>query len=325
MQAYQRTGYGGTEVLQIAKLSQPIAQADEVLIKILSSSINPADWRLMRGEPWLLRMSTGLFKPQQAFLGADAVGIIESVGSEVTQWQKGQRIVTDLTETKWGAFAEYALVPEKHLVALPDHLSNQQAAGLPLAGITALQALRDWGHIQTEDRVLINGASGGVGTYAIQIAKIYGAHVTAVCSSQNINLVQSLGADETVDYQEQDISHQDNRYDLICDLVGNIPIKQNLQLMTPGARALLIGFTSLSFMLRWMMQGTWAKLKTGQSFISKAAQMNTEDLATLVQWSSEGKLQTIIDRQLSFEELPLGIQYSETGRAKGKIILDTSR
>ncbi len=321
MKAYQRDQYGGPEVLKIEELQTPKPEAKEVLVKVMAASVNAADWRVLRADPWLVRPTMGLFKPKTKFLGADIAGIIEEVGTEVTQWSKGDRVVSDILGSKTGAFSEYVVVSEDLLAKIPESVSYEQAAGTPIAGLTALQSLRDWAHTQKGDKVLINGASGGVGTFAVQIAKAIGAHVTAVCSGPNMDMVKSIGADEAIDYQQEDFRKKSEKYDVIYDVVGNISASDCHRLLNENGSALLIGFSGMSHMLRWMMQGKWFQRSTGKQFITKSAKMNAADLQYLQNLLEEGKVKTVVDQVYPFDQLPNAITYSETGRVKGKLIL----
>src|SRR5688572_6664592 len=224
MKAIVYTQYGPPDVLQLKEIEKPTPKDNEVLVKICAASVNAYDWHYMRADPFLVRLMGGLFRPRNPRLGADIAGRVEAVGSNVTQFRPGDEVYGDLAASGNGAFAEYAAVPEHALVLKPANLSFEQAAAVPMAAVTALQGLRDAGKLQPGQKVLINGASGGVGTFAVQIAKYFGAEVTAVCSTRNIDLVRSLGADHVIDYKRDDFTQNGQRYDLILAVNGYHPL-----------------------------------------------------------------------------------------------------
>jgi NADPH:quinone reductase-like Zn-dependent oxidoreductase len=246
--------YGSPDVLQLQDVPQPLPQEDEVLVKIVAAAANPLDWHRMRADPFLVRLGDGLLRPKNPRLGADMAGLVAAVGSRVTEFQIGDEV---FGEIGGGAFAEYVCVKEKSLVHKPANLSFAQAAAVPVAGFTALQGLRDKGQIKAGQTVLVNGASGGVGTFAVQIAKAFGAKVTAVCSGRNLDLVRSIGADHALDYTQTDFTRTSQQYDLIYDAIGNRSVRDLKRALKPNGIASVAGFTTLSRMFLLVVQGTW--------------------------------------------------------------------
>ena len=226
---------------------------DEVLVKVHAASANPADWHLMRGAPFLARLANGLLKPKNTRLGADVAGRVEAVGSSVTQFQVGDDVFGELPLDALGSFAEYVCAHEDALALKPANLTFEQAAAVPLAAFTALQGLRDKGQIQPGQKVLINGASGGVGTFAVQIAKSFGTEVTGVCSTRNLDMVRSIGADHVIDYTQEDFTQNGQRYDLIFDAVGNRSVSDLRRALSPNGICAVAGFTSLSRLFQVML------------------------------------------------------------------------
>jgi len=322
MRAWTRETYCGPEGLSLSEIKLPKLEPKEVSIKTMASSINPADWRLLRANPWFIRFSLGLFKPKKPYLGADIAGIVTEVGSQVKGLKKGDRIVSDILMKGHGAFSEQTHVSAEYLVKIPKEVEFAQAAGVPIAGLTALQALRDWAGLKPQQHVLINGGSGGVGTFAIQIAKHLDADVTAVCSCRNLDLVAQLGADHCIDYQNSDFRKAGKTYDIIFDAVGNVSAKDCSQLLKPNGKSLMIGFKSMGFMLKYMLHGLLISWKSQKKFISQSAKMNTEDLSLLMEWMASGHIRTYIDRTYPFKEVPKALAESEKGRVRGKLIID---
>ena len=240
MKAIKFYNYGPPDVLQFEETEKPAARDNEVLVKIRAASVNPLDWRLMRGKPYLIRAMTGLRGPKDARTGADVAGHVEAVGSRVTEFQPGDEVFGGIGST-CGAFAEYVCADEKALAPKPANLTFEQAAAVPVAALTALQGLRDKGRIQAGQKVLINGAAGGVGTFAVQIAKSFGAEVTGVCSTRNLDMIRSIGADHAIDYTRQDFTSGDERYDLIYDCMGNRPLSACRRVMSLAGTYVVVG------------------------------------------------------------------------------------
>ena len=316
MKAIVYTEYGSPDVLQFKEVAKPMPKANEVLIKIHAASANPADWHLMRAEPFLARFANGLLKPKNTRLGADVAGRVEAVGSKVTQFQLGDEVFGEMHLDVLGTFAEYLCAPEALLALKPAKLTFEQAAAVPLAAFTALQGLRDKGQIQPGQKVLINGASGGVGTFAVQIAKAFGAaEVTGVCSTRNLDLVRSIGADHVIDYSKEDFTQNGQRYDLIFDAVGNRSVTDLRRALTPNGICAVAGFTSLSRLFQVMLLGG------KQIGLMATANANQKDLLIIKDLLEAGKVVPVIDRTYPLAQTADAIRYLETGRARGKVVI----
>ncbi|MEM9953160.1 MAG: NAD(P)-dependent alcohol dehydrogenase [Chloroflexota bacterium] len=312
--------YGTPDVLQLVDKDIPTPDDNQVLIKVHTAAANPLDWHRMLADPVFVRLSEGLLKPKNTKLGADIAGTVEAVGKNVTQFKVGERVFGEIGS---GGFAEYALAPEKYLAHIPDNVSFADAAAIPVVGFTALQGLRDTGKIQAGQTVLVNGASGGVGSTAVQIAKAYDTIVTGVCSTRNLDLVRSIGADHVIDYTQGSITQHGNRYDLVYDAVGNLSVRDFKQLLTPTGRAVVAGFTTLGRMVSVMIMGAWASKKEGQFIGSMGtAQPNQEDLQYLANLMATGKLKSVIDCHYSLEDTAEALRYLLTMRARGKVLID---
>jgi len=322
MKAIVYTKYGSPDVLQLKEVEKPSPKEDEVLVKVHAASANPLDWHLMRGEPFLARLENGLQKPKITRLGADIAGRVEAVGSNVTQFQPGDEVFGEKFETGLGGFAGYVSVPESALAPKPTNISFEAAAAVPIAALTALQGLRNKGQIQSGQKVLINGASGGVGTFAVQIAKAFGTEVTGVCSTRNVGTVRSIGADHVVDYTKEDFSHNGKQYDLIFDAVGNRSVSDLRQALNPHGICAVAGFTSLSGLFQVILLGGWVS-RTGSKKIGMmdTVQTNKEDLLFIKELLEAGKVIPVIDRYYPLRETAEAIRYLETGRARGKVII----
>jgi NADPH:quinone reductase-like Zn-dependent oxidoreductase len=313
--------YGSPDVLALEDVPKPMPGENEVLVEVKAASVNPLDWHYMRGSPYFMRLATGIGSPDDIRLGVDFAGTVEAVGNRVTNFKVGDNVFGGRT----GAFAEYVLVPEDRAMAhIPENVTFEQAASLPIAALTALQALRDKGGLQPGQKVLINGASGGVGTFAVQIAKSMGAEVHGVCSTRNVELVTSLGADKVWDYKKEDYTESDERYDLIVDMVGNHSLSKNRRVMSAEGRLVIVGgpsgnwFGPLKRPLAAMLLGPFVD----QQLILLLAQLKQDDLEEVAALVSDGAVQPVIDRRFSFEDIPAAIRYSEEGRARGKILIE---
>lgn len=318
MKAILFTEYGSPDVLQLQQVEKPTPNDKQVLIKVRAASANPLDWHHMRGSPFLVRMGGGLRKPKNTRLGADMAGQIEAVGKDVTLFKPGDTVygVGD------GAYAEYACASEDNLATKPANMTFEEAAAVPVAALTALQGLRDTGHIESGQKVLINGASGGVGTFAVQIAKAFGAHVTAVCSTRNLDLVRSIGADEVIDYTRQDFTRTGQRYDLIFDAVGNHSVSDFQRALHPNGRGVIAGFSGLLNLAGVIVQGGWVSKRGTQKIgLMGIAEPNQKDLAFLNTLLESGKVTLVIDRCYPLREVPEAIRYLETGHARGKVVV----
>ena len=315
MKAIVYTEYGSPEVLHLKEVEKPAPRDNEVLVKIHASSANPADWHLMRAEPFLARFENGLLKPKNTKLGADVAGHVEEVGTNVTQFHAGDEVFGSMPLNELGGFAEYVCANEDALALKPAGLTFEQAAAVPLAAFTALQGLRDKGQIQPGQKVLINGASGGVGTFAVQIAKSYGTEVTGVCSTRNLDLVRSIGADHVIDYTKEDFTQNGQRYDLIFDAVGNRSVSDYRRALSPNGICAVAGFTSLSRLFQVMFLGG---KKIG---LMETAKANKKDLLFIRELLESGKVVPVIDRAYPLSEVPEAIRYLEGGHARGKVVI----
>jgi NADPH:quinone reductase-like Zn-dependent oxidoreductase len=314
--------YGSPDVLRLEDIEKPMPADDEILVKVLAASVNPLDWHYMRGSPYIMRLGSGLGTPKDTRLGVDFAGTVEAVGTNVTRFKPGDEVFGGRT----GAFAEYVTIREDRALAIkPGNVTFEQAASVPIAAITALQALRDKGKVTPGQKVLINGASGGVGTFAVQIAKSLGAEVTGVCSTRNVEMVRSIGADYVVDYTKEDYTESGKHYDLIIDNVGNHPLLANRRVLSPDGNYVIIGGPGG----RWIkpLMGPIKALIlspfVGQEFGMMLAQLRKDDLAVLADLMQAGKVTPVIDRVYRLSEVPAAIRYSEEGHARGKIIIDT--
>lgn len=322
MKAIIYTKYGSPDVLQYKDVEKPTPKDNEVLVKIHAASANPLDWRLMRAAPFLARLENGLFKPKQTKLGADIAGRVEAVGSSVTQFQPGDAVFGDIWLNGLGGFAEYGCTREETLVLKPTSISFETAAAVPLAGLTALQGLRDKGQIQPGQKVLINGASGGVGTLAVQIAKSFGAEVTGVCSTRNLDIVRSIGADHVIDYTQEDFTTNGQQVDLIFCAVGNRSISDYKRALKPQGVCVIAGFTTLRLMFEHLILGPRRSKADGQRVgMMGTVRPNQEDLTVVKELLEAGKVVPVIDRCYPLSETAEAIRYLEAGHAKGKVVI----
>jgi NADPH:quinone reductase-like Zn-dependent oxidoreductase len=312
MKAFARTIYGGPEVLQLQEVDKPSMQEGQLLIKVFANSANPADWHILRGEPFFARFTFGLFRPKDKIIGADFAGIVVKASKNVKQFNTGDRVFGETL--KGGAFAEYVVVPEASCAHIPEGLSFPEIAGVPIAGLTALQALITHGNLKNRETVLINGASGGVGHFAVQIAKEYGANVTAVCSSRNSDFVKGLGADYVIEYDKEDIHHHAGKYDLIVDTNGNLLFKDYVRM---GHRGVMVGFTTMQHMFSVLFKKTFSRFHLAQF----TAQVNTADLQVLAALLRDGKIKTHIEKIYSYQNIPEAVSYIEKMRTRGKVVM----
>jgi NADPH:quinone reductase-like Zn-dependent oxidoreductase len=313
MKAFMSEKYGPPEMLRMAEVEQPTPAADEVLVKVLAVSVNPADWRSMRAKPFFSRATLGLLRPKHRIPGVDIAGRVEAVGSDVTQFTPGDEVYANLLDHGSGGFAEYVSVPVEVMSFKPANLSFEEAAAVPMAGVTALQGLRHHGEVRAGQRVLINGASGGIGTFAVQIAKSYGSEVTGVTSTRNIDLVGSLGAAHVVDYTTTEFG-SGRRYDLILDTIGNLSVRDLRRALAEGGKAAVVGFTSVAKLIGVSLRG-------GRDVAMVSAHVATKDLEFLSDLIEAGKVRPQIDRRYPFAEIPAAITYLEQGHARGKVVV----
>ncbi len=306
-------------MLQFKEVEKPTLKDDQVLVKIMAASANPLDWHRMRAAPFLVRLGDGLRKPGNPRFGADLAGRVEAVGRGVTQFKPGDEVFGD---TYAGSFAEYAAVRETRLALKPANISFEEAAAVPVAAITALQGLRDTGLIQPGQKVLVNGASGGVGTYAVQIARAFGAEVTGVCSTRNLDMVRSIGAAHVVDYTQADFTRNGERYDLIYDAVGNRSVSDYRRALSPLGICVIAGFTTLPRLFQHMTLGPLTSRNRKQKVgLMPVADPNQKDLICLKELLEAGKIKSVIDRRYPLNQTADAIRYLETGRARGKVII----
>jgi NADPH:quinone reductase-like Zn-dependent oxidoreductase len=320
MKAAVYTSYGPPDVVQITVVEKPVPNDNEVLIKVRAASVNPYDWHFMRGMPYFLRIVAGLRQPKDPRLGADVAGQVEAIGRNVTQFKSGDEVFGICR----GAFAEYARASESTLAIKPKSVTFEQAVSSPIAALTALQSLRDKGHIQPGQRVLINGAAGGVGTFGVQIAKSYGAEVTGVCSTGNVEMVRSIGADQVVDYTQDDFTKSGQRYDIILDAVGNHSLSACRRILNPKGILVMAGGTAGRWMIGPLTSGIRASVVSpfvSQNMVGILARPNREDLTILGVLMATGKVTPVIDRRYSLSEVPEAIRYLETGHARGKVVI----
>lgn len=322
MKAIRFTQYGSPDVLQLAEVEKPTPKAGEILVSVHAASANPLDWHIMRGEPFLARLEYGLRRPRISSLGADFAGTVVAVGDQVTRFKPGDAVFGETFHSGLGCFAEFVCAPETALVLKPEAVSFEAAAAVPLAALTALQGLRDKGKIRAGQQVLINGASGGVGTFAVQIAKAFGAHVTAVCSGRNHDFVRGIGADDVIDYQGEDFTRRAGHYDLILDGVGNHSVSSLRRALKPQGVASIVGFTSLPRMFEHLLIGPLTSVG-GQKTIGMmgTVKASADGLRFLKGLLEEGKITSVIDRCYPLSQTAEAIRYLETGRARGKVVM----
>jgi NADPH:quinone reductase-like Zn-dependent oxidoreductase len=323
MKAIVYTKYGSPDVLQFKDVEKPTPKDNEVLVQIHAASANPADWHTMRASPFLARLVNGFFKPKNSRLGADVAGRVEAVGRTVTQFQVGDDVFGCMSLNEMSSFAEYVCANENAALALkPANMTFEQAAAVPLAATTALQGLRDKGQIQSGQKVLINGASGGVGTFAVQIAKSFGAEVTGVCSTRNLDMVRSIGADHVIDYTREDFTNNGQQYDLIYCAVGNRSTTDYMRALNPQGVCVIAGFTNLRLLFEHMILGPF-RSKAGGKRVGQmdTAKANQKDLAFLKELLETGRVKSVIDRCYPLAEVPDALRYLEEGHAQGKVVI----
>jgi NADPH:quinone reductase-like Zn-dependent oxidoreductase len=312
--------YGSPYVLKYEEVEKPQAGADEILIKVGAAAVNPSDWHFMRGLPYPLRLAAGLRKPKDTRLGADVAGQVEALGKNAARFKPGNAVF-GLCK---GAFAEYACMRESAAGPKPDDVTFEQAASVPIAGLTALQGLRDKGHIQPGHSVLINGAAGGVGTFAVQIAKWFGAEVTAVCSTRNVDLVHSIGAVHVIDYTREDFTRRKPRFDLILDAVGNLSLLACRRMLNSSGIYVGVGASSGRWMIGVLGREIIARVLSPfgrRKLRTCLAHASKEDLTTLHDLLKSGKVIPVIDRVYTLREVPQAIRYLEAGHARGKVVI----
>ncbi len=316
---YQK--YGSPDVLRLQEVEKPTLKDDQVLIRVHAASINARDWHLLTADVFLVRLMGGaLLKPKNTILGSDIAGRVEAIGRNVKQFQPGDEVFGDISANGDGGFAEYVSVPESALAQKPANLSFEQAAAVPLAAVTALQGLRDKGQIQSGHKVLINGASGGVGTFAVQIAKSFGAQVTAVCSTRNLDLARLIGADHVIDYTQEDFTRNGQRYELILAVNGYHPISAYRRALTPKGIYVMAG-GSTAQIFQAMLLGPWMSKNENKKMGGLSAKPNQKDLAFMKGLLEAGQVVPVIDRRYPLSEVPEALRYFGKGHAKGKVVI----
>jgi NADPH:quinone reductase-like Zn-dependent oxidoreductase len=312
--------YGSPDVLRCEELEKPVPKDDQVLIKVHAAAVNPLDWRIMKGEPALLRLFFGWRKPRRGRPGVDVAGEVEAVGRNVTQFKAGDAVFGACP----AAFAEYACTRESKIVMKPANVTFEQAASVNVAGLTALQGLRDKGKVQPGSKVLINGAAGGVGTFAVQIAKSFGAHVTGVCSTRNVDIVRSIGADEVIDYTQHDFTRSNQRYDVILECVGNHSFSECRRVLNPHGSFVIVGGPhdpSVMDLLAPVIQALVLSLFGNQKAVMFIAKASQADLTFLGELIATGTLLPVIGRSYSLIEADDAVRHVEEGHARGKIVI----
>ena len=319
MKAIVQDKYGSPDVLELREVDKPVVDDDGVLVRVRAASVNPLDWHLVRGKPFLVRLVEGMRRPKIPVRGVDVAGRVEAVGRHVTQFQPGDEVFG----MRSGAFAEYVCGKERHFVPKPAGLTFEQAAAVPVAAETALQGLRDKGQIRSGQKVLINGASGGIGTFAVQIAKAFEADVTGVCSTRNVDLVRSLGADRVIDYTKEDFIGTGQRYDLFLDNAGTRSFSECRRVLTPNGILVLAGQSGRKTpsVLPLLTAGLVSRFRRRQKLVSFIAKHRKKDLVFLNALMDAGKVTPVIDRRYPLREVPEAIRYVGTGHARAKVVI----
>jgi NADPH:quinone reductase-like Zn-dependent oxidoreductase len=319
MKAIVQVQYGSPDVLRLKDIDKPVVKDDEVLVRVHAAAVNIGDWHLLRGVPYAMRLASGLLKPRREIPGLDVVGQVEVTGKNVEQFRPGDEVFG------WcrGAFAEYACAAENNLLPRPGNLTFEQAAAVGDSAFTALAAVRDQGKVQPGHTVLINGASGGVGTFAVQIAKAFGANVTGVCSTRNVDMVRSIGADQVIDYTKEDFTQAEQRYDVMLDLVGSRSLSACRRALTPRGTYVVVGVRDMG---RWFGLGRQTKALLLSPFVRQRMRVfvvrhNREDLAVLKELVEAGKVAPVIDRRYTLREVPEALRYQGEGHSQGKIVI----
>jgi NADPH:quinone reductase-like Zn-dependent oxidoreductase len=317
MKAIRYDRYGSPDVLRLQEVDMPTPKDDQVVVRVRASSVNALDWRSVRASPFLVRLAGGLRKPKDPSLGADVSGVVEALGKNANEFHRGDEVFG----LAHGAFGEYASAAERGLILKPAKVPFEAAAVLPIAGFTALQALRDTGQLRRGQSVLINGAGGGVGTFAVQIAKSFGAEVTAVSRSENLDLLRSMGADHVIDYGRQDFTRAAQQYDLILDTHPSHSTAAYKRVLTPGGICVVVGFAGMLRLISLVIRTKlWSKSR-GRRVAFMMAKPNKKDLTLLAELVESGQLVPTIDRRYSLAEVPESIRYMESGNARGKIVI----
>ncbi len=320
MRAVVSNQYGSPDTLEYKEIETPVPNENQVLVKIEAASINKGNLILLKGEPFLARLAFGIRKPKFPIPGGDIAGTVVEVGKNVKQFRVDDEVYGDLSRYGWGGFAEYVAVPEVALAHKPSNLSFEEAAAVPMAALTAFQSLRDKGKIQEGQKVLIYGASGGVGMFAVQFAKAFGAEVTAVCSTRNVDIVESIGADYVIDYKKKDFSRIIEQYDLIIGVNGMQPIKFYVHALRPDGIFVHVGGSERQ-LFQAMLSGPWISMTTKKKVGSFLQKSNQKDLFLIKELIEAGEVTPVIDRLFQFNEIPEAYRYFSEGHAKGKVVI----
>jgi len=312
MKAFTKTTYGGPEILKLEEVQKPSLADNHILVKVMANSANPADWHILRGKPFFARFTFGLLKPKNKLLGADFAGIVAEIGKQVTNFKVGDRVFGE--KLSGGAFAEYTAISPDICALMPEGIGFQEMACVPIAGLTALQALTTHGQLKEGESVLINGSSGGVGHFAVQIAKAYGGNVTAVCSGKNKDFVKSLGADQVISYDEENIHQHNGKYNLIVDTHGNLTHQDYTRM---GQRGVSVGFTTMGHMMSVLFKKAFSKFPLTQF----TAEINKHDLEILASLIHDRKIRVHIDKTYPYSKIPEAIEYIEAMHTKGKVAM----
>lgn len=321
MKAAVHRCYGSPDVVRIEQIAKPVPGDDQLLVRVHAASVNPLDWHYLSGQPYFLRLESGWGAPEDTWIGVDFAGTVEAVGKNVTRFKPGDEVFGG----RDGSAAEYLVVRERGAVALkPPNVSFEQAAAVPVAATTALEALRDRGKIRAGESVLVNGAGGGVGTFAVQIAKSFGAEVTAVTNTHDLELVRSIGADHLIDYTREDFTRGTQRYDLIVDCSGNHSLSSYRRVLKPTGSYVLVGETHMGMWVEPLVTAAKTILLSrivGQNLTPMMAQLDQSDMAFLGELLKRGNLKPVIDRRYPLEQTAQALRYLETGHARGKVVI----
>lgn len=320
MKALVCRAYGSPDTLALEELPTPTAGDGDLLVKIRAASVNAGDWHLVRGSPFMVRLMFGLFKPRHIVLGSSVAGLVEAVGNDVKEFRPGDEVFGDVSDSGFGAFAEFVSAPEKAFAKLPSGLTFEQAAAVPVSATTALNGLRDAGRMREGQHVLVNGASGGVGTFSVQIAKAFGGVVTGVCSTRHVDTVRSLGADHVIDYTKEDFSLRAERYDLIVAVAGNRSMRDYRRLLKPGGICVVIGGSGRQF-IQAALLGPWTSMVSDRKIRMLASKANAEDLRYLTPMLEQKKVVPFIDRTYPLQGVPEALRYLEEGHPRGKVVI----
>lgn len=320
MKAIVGPKYGPPDVLELREVEKPEPKDNEVLVKIHAASLNQYDWHLLTADIFLVRLNMGFWKPKYPIPGADIAGEVEAVGRNVRQFKPGDAVFGDISEAGNGAFAEYVSVPERSLALKPTNMSFEEAAAVPMAGVTALQGLRDLGKIQPGQKVLINGTSGGVGTFAVQLAKSFGAQVTAVCSTRNVDQSRSLGADHVIDYTREDFTQGRQQYDCILAANGYYPLAAYKRALTPRGIYVMTGGSARQ-LFQSLLLGSRLSERNGRTMKVLTAKPSQDDLRFMKELIEAGKVRSVIDRCYPLSETAEALRYLGTGHARGKVVI----